>query len=152
MNLDLDIVAHYTHEFVVFFAALIFCTWICNVLAVLIDLWTGIEKAKAKGEKIRSGGLRRTITKIGDYWKVQAFGLMIDVFGSLFYSCPFASMAIGLGIIAIEGRSVIENLREKRASAADLPQILSQIISANNQKDAMKILQAINQTLSKKEE
>lgn len=142
-QLDLDIVNRYTRDFIVVYVALIIFTWLCNVLAVLIDLWSGIEKAKAKGEEISSGGLRRTITKISDYWKVQAFGLMVDAFGSLFYACPIASMLVGLGILIIEARSVIENLREKKASAAELPNILAKIITAKNKEQAMRILESI---------
>lgn len=139
-----DLLTRYTREFIVIYVAIILITWLFNVFATLIDLWTGLGKAHARGESIESGLLRRTITKIGDYWKVQAFALMIDVFGSLFWGYPFASMAVGLGIIAIEGKSVIENLKAKKAAAAQLPSIIAEIINANNKRDALRILNALN--------
>lgn len=141
---SLDLVARYSRDFVVIYSVLMLFTWACNVFAVLLDLWSGLEKAKAKGEKIQSGGLRRTVTKIGDYWKVQAFALMVDAIGSLFYSFPFASMLVGLGILMIEARSVIENLREKRAAAAELPDVIARIIAASNKKEALRIINSLS--------
>lgn len=148
MTMD-EIALRYTKDFIYLFAALILLTWLFNVCATLIDMWSGIDKAQAKGEAINSGGLRRTITKMGDYWKVQAFALMIDVFGSLFYAYPFASMLAGLGILLIELRSVLENLREKRSAAAKLPDMIKEIIKAKNSGEAQAIIDLLNKTKEK---
>lgn len=145
-----DFATRYTKTFIVVYAALILFTWIANILAVLIDLWTGIDKAKAKGEPIQSGGLRKTITKVGDYWAVQLFGLMIDIVGSLFWSFPFASMIVGLGILIIECRSVIENLREKKSAAAHLPDVLTQIIAARDKETAERLYQVLQKQKTEK--
>ena len=139
----IDFSVRFTRQFIMVYAALVLFTWIVNVCAVLIDLWTGVNKAKAKGEAISSGGLRKTITKVGDYWSVQLFGLMIDIVGAIFWNYPFASMLIGLGIVLIEMRSVIENLKEKKSAAAHLPDILSQIISARDAEAAQRLLNAL---------
>ena len=141
-----EIAIRYSKDFIYAFAALILLTWLANVFATLIDMWSGIEKAEAKGEEINSGGLRRTITKIGDYWKVQAFALMIDVFGSLFWDYPFVSIVIGVGIILIELKSVIENLQEKKANAGQLPEMIKKIIKAATEKDAAQIIDEIQNT------
>lgn len=148
--MEVDILSRYTREFVMIYVALILITWLFNVFATLIDLWTGLDKAHAIGEPIKSNLLRRTINKIGDYWKVQAFALMIDTFGSLFWCYPFASMAAGLGIIAIEWKSVIENLKAKKAAAAQLPSVIAQIMSAKSKEDALKVLQTIQTDISTK--
>ena len=144
-----EIALRYTRDFIYAFATLILLTWLFNVCATLIDMWSGIDKAQAKGEAINSGGLRRTITKIGDYWKVQAFALMIDVFGSLFYAYPFASILAGFGILLIELRSVIENLREKRSAAAQLPDVIKEIIKAKDKGEAQAIIDLLNKTKEK---
>lgn len=125
------------------YAALIVGTWVAMACAVLIDLWTGIDKAKARGEKIDSHNIRRTIRKMGDYWRVQVFGLLIDVFAALFVAYPIASILIGGGVIAIELRSVIENLRAKRSAAAELPDMVARIISAKNAGDAAELIKLI---------
>lgn len=147
-----EIALRYDKDFITAFVALILITWLFNVFATLLDLWSGIDKAKAKGEQIQSGGLRRTINKIGDYWKVQAFALMIDVFGSLFWGYPFASMIAGLGILLIEARSVIENLKEKRSAAAQLPSVITEIIKAKNNGDALAIINHLKAEIKQEEE
>ena len=144
-----EIAIRYSKDFIYAFAALILLTWLANVFATLIDMWSGIEKAEAKGEEINSGGLRRTITKMGDYWKVQAFALMIDVFGSLFYDYPFASMLAGLGILLIELRSVIENLKAKQSAAGNLPDIVKEIIRAKDKGDAQAIIDLLSKSENK---
>ncbi len=87
------------------------------VAAVLIDLWTGLRAAKKRGEQVKSRLLRRTITKIGDYWRVQAFGLIVDVLLVFFFAHPYATMVVTLGEVLIEYRSVIENLRSAKSTA-----------------------------------
>ena len=44
---------------------IILAMWAIMVLAVCIDLWAGTDSAKARGEKIYSGGLRRTFRSLG---------------------------------------------------------------------------------------
>lgn len=87
------------------------------VAAVLIDLWTGLRAARKRGEKVKSKLLRRTITKIGDYWRVQAFGLIVDVLLVFFFAHPYATMVVTLGEVLIEYRSVIENLQAAKSTA-----------------------------------
>ena len=141
-----EILLHYSKDFIVGFASIIVLTWICNLIASFLDMWSGIDKAKAKGEVINSSGLRKTITKVGDYWKVQIFALMIDMFGSLFWDYPFVSIVIGVGIILIELKSVIENLQEKKANAGQLPEMIKKIIKAATEKDAAQIIDEIQNT------
>lgn len=141
-----EILLHYSKDFIVGFASIIVLTWICNLIASFLDMWSGIDKAKAKGEVINSSGLRKTITKVGDYWKVQIFALMIDMFGSLFWDYPFVSIVIGVGIILIELKSVIENLQEKKANAGQLPEMVKKIIKAATEKDAAQIIDEIQNT------
>lgn len=138
-----DILSKYTETFVAVYASLILGTWLAMIMAVLLDLWTGVEKARALGEEIDSHNLRRTVKKIGDYWRVQVFGLMVDVFSSLWLNFPAASLLCGLGVLVIEARSVIENLRRKRSAAAGLPDVLTRIIRARSRHDAEGILEML---------
>lgn len=96
-----------------------FCAVCLGVMAaaVLIDLWTGLRAARKRGEKIKSRLLRRTITKIGDYWRVQAFGLIVDILLIFFFAHPYATMIVTLGEVLIEYRSVIENLQTVKSTA-----------------------------------
>ena len=38
----------------------ILAMWAIMCIAVCVDLWAGVNSAKARGEKVYSGGLRRT--------------------------------------------------------------------------------------------
>ena len=67
--------------------------WIVMFIAVMVDMRAGIRKARALKLPIDSHGLRRTFTKFGDYGKVTALFMCVDVLGLLFgiWSMPYAS-------------------------------------------------------------
>jgi hypothetical protein len=106
--------------------------WIFSTIACIVDFWSGTLTAKILGEKLMSHGFRRTIVKIGDYARVLMFAFMVDVLGSLlsFYILPFATMLCALAILCIEGKSVLENSKRRKAHAGDVPDMIKQIIQA----------------------
>lgn len=119
--------------------------WATMVASSFIDLWSGVDAAKACGEKIQSNGLRRTVSKLGDYFRVELFFLMFDGLGSLitWYELPYASMLGALAIILIEGKSVVENSRKKKSSAADIPDMLRLIVNASDIEQAKKVAEIL---------
>ena len=121
---------------------IILAMWVIMVLAVCVDLWAGTDSAKARGEKIDSGGLRRTFSKLGDYWRIQVMSLIFDLIGSCidWYDLPFASMLVTAAIVLIEGRSVWENERAKRSQVAKLPDAIRAIIQCADAKTAEQLL------------
>lgn len=125
--------------------------WIFMVVANLIDFWSGITTAKALGESLMSHGFRRTIVKVGDYVRVMLFALMFDMLGSLlsFYAIPFATILCTVAIIWIEGKSVIENSRHKKAHAADVPEIVKQIVQCATTEKGLEIFNRLQSELSK---
>lgn len=106
--------------------------WIFSTIACIVDFWSGTLTAKILGEKLMSHGFRRTIVKIGDYARVLMFAFMVDALGSLlsFYILPFATMLCALAILCIEGKSVLENSKRRKAHAGDVPDMIKQIIQA----------------------
>lgn len=106
--------------------------WIFSTIACIVDFWNGTLTAKILGEKLMSHGFRRTIVKIGDYARVLMFAFMVDALGSLlsFYILPFATMLCALAILCIEGKSVLENSKRRKAHAGDVPDMVKQIIQA----------------------
>lgn len=126
--------------------AIILVCWGMMVASSFIDLWSGVDAAKACGEKIQSNGLRRTVSKLGDYFRIELFFLMFDGLGSLisWYELPYASMVGALAIILIEGKSVVENSRKKKSSAANIPDIIKTIVNASNVDQAKAIINQIN--------
>lgn len=126
--------------------AIILVCWGMMVASSFIDLWSGVDAAKTCGEKIQSNGLRRTVSKLGDYFRIELFFLMFDGLGSLisWYELPYASMVGALAIILIEGKSVVENSRKKKSSAANIPDIIKTIVNASNVDQAKAIINQIN--------
>ena len=106
--------------------------WIFSTIACIVDFWSCTLTAKILGEKLMSHGFRRTIVKIGDYARVLMFAFMVDALGSLlsFYILPFATMLCALAILCIEGKSVLENSKRRKAHAGDVPDMIKQIIQA----------------------
>lgn len=130
--------------------------WLFVTLSCIVDFWSGTTTAKSLGEKLMSHGFRRTIIKVGDYVRVLVFALMFDILGSLlsFYIIPFATILCTIAVILIEGKSVLENSKRKKAHAADVPEIVKQIVHATTSEQGIDILNKITQqlSLSKKDE
>lgn len=128
---------------VVMRVAIILLCWGMCLSASFIDLWSGVDAARACGEKIQSNGLRRTVSKLGDYFRIELFFLMFDALGSLisWYELPYASMIGALAIILIECKSVVENSRKKKSAAADVPDVMKMIVKASNIDQAKQIVE-----------
>lgn len=124
---------------------IIFMCCILTIAACFIDLWTGIDAARKNKEQIRSKALRRTVAKALDYLRVIVFGTLIDVLGLSFpwYIIPYCAVICTLGILVIEGKSVLENFHKKKSSAAKVVDIVAAIVDATDNETAEKIIKAI---------
>lgn len=125
--------------------SIIFICCVLVIVACLIDLWTGVDAARKNHEKIKSRILRRTVSKILDYLRVVVFGVLIDILGLAFpwYAIPYCALLVTLGILLIEGKSVIENYQKSRSSAAKVVDMLEQIIECGDNDTAERIIRAI---------
>ena len=126
---------------------IILAMWVMMCVAVCVDLWAGTDSAKARGEKIYSGGLRRTFAKLGDYWRIQVMALIFDLIGSCidWYTLPFASMLVTAAIVLIEGRSVWENEKAKKSQVAKLPDAIRAILQCSDVKTAEQLLNKLKE-------
>ena len=97
------------------------------LIAVLIDLQSGMERAKTHGAAGTSYGLRRTLIKIRDYFSVLMLFTMADVASSIWFSLPVFTALGTIGMIFIEGKSVMENKRGLKKGVSDLPETLLQL-------------------------
>lgn len=124
---------------------IIFVCCILVIAAALIDMWTGVDAARANKEKIRSHSLRKTVRKVIDYLRIIIFAVLIDILGLFFpwYELPYACVVVTLGVLLIEGKSVIENLKKKRSSAAQVVDIVGKIVECADEKDARKLIEII---------
>ena len=132
-------------EYIIIRVTITMVCWFFMVCATLLDFWSGVATAKATKEPLMSHGFRRTITKISSYWQVLLFALMFDVLGAFlsFFYLPFLTIASTLAIIIIEGRSVIENSQRKKSHAAQIPEVVADIIKAATSEDADKVYKKI---------
>lgn len=95
------------------------------IMFILFDLWAGVRKAKLRGEKVTSAGLRRTFAKIAKYYNVLLALLVIDViqiacfwfldtyYESAFPMFPFITLLGSIGVGVIEVKSIFEKADEK---------------------------------------
>ena len=121
--------------------------------AILIDLSTGIKKAKALKCKVHSQGLRKTFTKLGDYLSIFYFGIIVDIAIHM-VSKAYVPVGIALACLAsctIECISVIENLKARKSAAGKVPEIAEKIVNAKNIKEAVDIINTIKE-LTKEEQ
>lgn len=125
--------------------AIIFVCCIVILVAALIDMWTAIDAARTNHEKIRSHALRKTVRKIIDYLRIVMFAVLIDVLGLFFpwYEMPYACVLATFGVLVIEGKSVVENYQKKKSHAAEIIDIVGQIIECADEKDAKKLISLI---------
>lgn len=112
--------------------SIVLICWFFIAMCCLVDFWSGVTTAKALKQPLMSHGFRRTITKIIDYYRLMLFALMLDMLGSLlpFYSIPFATGLCAIAVMLIEGKSVIENSKRKKAHAASVPEMIEEIVKA----------------------
>lgn len=137
----------------VLWSGVVCVTWLGMAVACFADMWSGVNTARAIGEKVHSHRLRETFQKIKDYAGVLLPFLFIDIIGSMFtfYYLPFFQIAIAMGSILIEGWSVLENKRRKKSHAALLPELVTNIVKCAREKDAEAIIDVIQQLSTKKE-
>ena len=124
---------------------IILLMWTVMVAAVAVDLWAGITCARARGEKIYSGALRRTFAKLGDYWRIQMMAFIFDLVGSCieWYTLPWGSLIITAAIVLIEARSVWENEKSKKSNVAKLPDAIREILNCTDARNAQELINKI---------
>ena len=99
--------------------------YVVDIVAIIIDLRSGIKKAQQRGEYRSSTGYRRTIEKATKYFNFLIFGLLFDTLqitvcyllhnqvGSNLPNIPFITIIFAVGILIIEVKSVYEKAENK---------------------------------------
>ena len=136
--------------------------YIIILAMVLLDLWSGIRKAKQRGEYTSSYGLRRTFDKLGKYYNVIIALTVADVLqmGFLWHynienqmSIPILPFVTALGaffVCFVEIKSICESADKKmRGQYQEAAKQISHILK---NKDGIEILGALFENISKIEE
>lgn len=92
---------------------LVLIMWIIVLVAIIIDLVSGIKKAKELGELRTSVGFRRTVSKGVQYYGLLCFAFMFDLLGSFFFPLPYFTMLATFFLVFVEAKSVFEKAQDK---------------------------------------
>lgn len=130
------------------------------LLFIGLDLWAGLRKAKARGAKIRSDKLQRTLNKVSRYYNAVLAMVVVDavqVTGCVFlhiyngwslYTFPLFTL-IGIGYVAaVEIKSIYEPADAKEAKEQRDITTLAKAIAEHRQ-DPKEIAEAIAAYLGK---
>lgn len=116
------------------------------IAAIMLDLWDGVHTAKVTNQRVHSHKLRVTINKMGEYWRFIMIGFLVDCIGIFFsfYLLPFMSVLFGVGLIAVETKSMFEHAKRRKSHTEELPNIIKSIIDCAHEHDAKVILSKIS--------
>ena len=147
-------------ERLVILGFILFAILILPLVFIALDFWSGIRKAKERGERITSDGWKRTVSKICKYYNAVLAMTVIDMVQMLpfwyidtYYDWnvpvfPFMSALAVVAVGAIEVKSILEKSDEKTrkdisdiASLAhvvgehkeNIPEIVSQVLLQLNE-------------------
>lgn len=109
----------------------------CILIAISIDLLSGLERAKREGNIRTSHGFKQTLYKIKDYYSIIILFTIIDVVASLWFSLPFFTAIGTIAIIFVEGKSVYENKRGLNKGVRDLPDALRQVLKSKDKAEEL---------------
>lgn len=94
-------------------ALIIGIMWLLVACAIIIDLFSGVRKAKERGEARTSYGFKQTVNKLVLYYALMLFAFMFDAIGMFFYPLPIVTFIAAAFLIFIEGKSVLEKAHDK---------------------------------------
>lgn len=108
-----------------------------------LDFWSGVRKAKFRGEKITSDGWTRTVSKLARYYNMLFAFVMIDAmqitgvwFLDTYYQYhipifPWLTMLGALIVAAIEIKSIFEKAEDKVKKQVSDVTVLAETIAKN---------------------
>lgn len=119
----------------------------CVFLSVLIDLFFGVKRAKRLKIVRTSFGYRRTITKLTSYFGLMLMLSIADIAASVVFNMPYFTVLGAIGIVAVEAKSVYENLKQEEKSVEEIQKALQKIFE--NRDEIKSLVEFLN---SKKHE
>lgn len=127
-------------------------SWLVVIIATLVDMWDGLYTARKLGEKLRSHKFRHTIQKLGEYWRVMLIGLVFDTLCLCipWYNFSYLTILVAVGLLVIEGKSMLEHIKRRKNRLSELPEIITGIISCVDEKDAMALVKKIKESVDTK--
>lgn len=118
----------------------------CVFVAVLIDLYFGVRRAKRLKIVRTSYGYRHTITKLTSYFGLMIMLSIADVVASVIFNMPYFTVVGAIGIIAVEGKSVFENIRQEDKNVEEVQKVLLKFFE--NKEDIKAFISFLNSNTS----
>lgn len=100
-------------------------TYVLVVVAMAVDLVTGVRKSRLLGRRLNSRGYKRTCSKALNYFLPMLCLSCIDLLGSVVISFPVLTMVFGAYCVFCELKSVMESTHDKREIQEDLRDLMS---------------------------
>lgn len=152
------IVTHEIFEGIGLMSLLCVVVMILVIVAMAVDLLSGVRKAKLRGEARTSYGLSRTFTKFLIYEGILIISACIDMLihfvvysmTDKVYLVPVMCCGMGIVLCAVEGWSVYEKAEDKqRKKIADVATVAAALADKETLKEV--ITEAIQRSMQKKE-
>lgn len=99
-------------------------TYVLVVVAMAVDLVTGVRKSRKSGQAINSRGYKRTCRKAMNYFLPMMCLSCIDVIASAVVGLPVLTMVFGAYCVFCELKSVMETTHDKEAIRNDVRELL----------------------------
>lgn len=123
--------------------------WVLVFCAIFVDLWDRIYTQKKLGKPIDSHSMRKTLGKLGEYWRVLLIAFIVDAV--IFIACtllniktmPAITILVSIGLLIIEAKSLIEHAKERKSKIKDIQNIIQSVVKASSDKDAKKVIAAV---------
>jgi hypothetical protein len=140
-------------------AIILFVEYVLVLLAVFADLWSGVRKARQRGEARTSYGFKRTVDKLCRYLNLMIILTILDLmqivgiwyidhyYGYSMPVFPAVTLIGALCIGAIEMKSIWEKADDKvRDDYHQLAVLLAEM--AKNRKDTAKLTEIVERYMN----
>lgn len=114
----------------------------CVFVSALIDLYFGVKRARRLKIARTSFGYRRTITKLTSYFGLLIMLSIADVAASIILNLPYFTVIGAIGIIIVETKSVIENLRQNEKGIEEVQKTLLKLFE--NKEEIQQLITFLN--------
>ena len=105
----------------------------CVFVSVLIDLFFGVKRARWLKIARTSFGYRRTITKLTSYFGLMLMLSIADIAASIIFKMPYFTVIGAIGIVAVEAKSVFENIRKDEKNIAEVQKLLLKLFESKEE-------------------
>lgn len=133
----------------------IFVLYICVLFFVIVDLISGVRKAKERGELRTSTGYKRTVDKLARYYTSLICLTVMDIAQMMFvwlldthygFNIPLLPIVTGfgaIGLMAIEFKSIREKADEKgQKNTQEIVKLVTEVLK--NTSNPSGIVEAVN--------